>query len=40
MQKFVWFGGLEVTQSHQQHNHSIDHILVLLDFNKNYASIL
>jgi len=26
MQKFGWFGGLGVTQGHQQHNHLIDHI--------------
>jgi len=26
MQKFGWFGGLRVTQSHQQHNNSIERI--------------
>ena len=26
MQKLGWFGGLRVTQGHQQHSHSIEHI--------------
>ena len=26
MQKFGWFGGLQVTQGHRQHNHLIEHI--------------
>ena len=39
--KFAWFGGLGVTQGHQQHNHLIENIYdFLFDFNRNYVSIL
>jgi len=27
MQKLGWFGGLGVTQGHQKHSHSIEHLL-------------
>ena len=42
MQKLEWFGrlGLGVTQGHQQHSHSIEHIRLIFDFNRNYVSIL
>jgi len=40
MQKFGWFGGLGVTQGHQQYNIWYRIYDFLFDFNRNYASIL
>jgi len=36
----VFWGGLGVTQGHRKHRHLIERIYFLLDFNRNYTSIL
>ena len=34
------WGGLGVAQGHQKHGHSIEHIRLSIQLNRNYASIL